>query len=648
MRQALNLIGNEETATSIWTFGESQNVKSKFLEYDDGNSQISIQLCDLSQALRQVADASVDMIYIYCLNTSEPLVERLTLWLSKLSPQAVLLVRGVSGNFPSLGAWKLALSFPHGLGLTLYQLATGALGAANELFQAANEPKMIGTLASFFAWLDQFTMPVMASDSFLTNTEENDTANRKTEFIYIKDEIETVTCSLNQSLPNIVPPSRMPFHPLTTAHNCICQAGEGSKRVLLFLTHVLPYPPRAGNEYRMDRLFSWLQAVGYTPVLLVSSFAGCSCDTPKLQATLDRYPNVIVQMANGDLAYKTEFPALQAALLALAGRQPRDFTETIGEAAAPDERGRRLLCIERAFCSDGFIELLLAIVACCDPVAILASYVFMSRCLSVLGGRIFKIVDTHDVFSSKVEKVMRYGIENDIPLTTEEEAAMLTRADLAVAIQPEEERELRAMCPGLATVTAGVDFDFPEYVPPPSDLLRIVYIGSGNSLNCKGLRDFQRFAWPIVKRRHPRAELYVVGDVGTAVYLDNPSIIVCGPVADLDPVYASARVVINPSIAGTGLKIKTLEALIHGRPIVLWPSGVDGMDACTRQLCQVAGDWFDFAEKVVALLEDTAADDHEKIFQTLRGRLCRETVYAALGEALRQGICRKRGQEPEA
>src|SRR5581483_3395143 len=101
-------------------------------------------------------------------------------------------------------------------------------------------------------------------------------------------------------------------------------------------------------------------------------------------------------------------------------------------------------------------------------------------------------------------------------------------------------------------------------------------------------------AWPRIRRDVPDAELLVAGKVGRFLPADVPGVMRLGTVDDLDPLYEQARVVINPAVAGTGLKIKTLEALCHFRPIITWPNGTDGLAPELAALCTVASDWHDF------------------------------------------------------
>jgi hypothetical protein len=139
----------------------------------------------------------------------------------------------------------------------------------------------------------------------------------------------------------------------------------------------------------------------------------------------------------------------------------------------------------------------------------------------------------------------------------------------------------------------------------------------------------------LVRDDIPEAELHVIGSVGQTADPMLPGIRILGRVENLAAAYASARVIINPSVAGTGLKIKTVEALCHLRPMVLWPSGVDGLGPETRVLCRIATNWFDFAQHVIDLAgrQDGAQDLIDRR-QELANQFAPQTVYAPLATAL--------------
>jgi hypothetical protein len=97
------------------------------------------------------------------------------------------------------------------------------------------------------------------------------------------------------------------------------------------------------------------------------------------------------------------------------------------------------------------------------------------------------------------------------------------------------------------------------------------------------------------------------------------------------------RVVINPVFAGTGAKIKTVEALSHLRPIVTWPTGVEGLPADIVTLCDTVHDWFEFGARVTARLstehdEAFSADDCRRITEATSP----QNVYAELVAKVRR------------
>ena len=122
----------------------------------------------------------------------------------------------------------------------------------------------------------------------------------------------------------------------------------------------------------------------------------------------------------------------------------------------------------------------------------------------------------------------------------------------------------------------------------------------------------------------------VVGSVTRALRYPDPQVHLEGRVDDVSVYYRRARVVINPSVAGTGLKIKSVESIAHMRPIVSFPNGTEGIAGPLLQLCHVVTNWYAFSEKILQLLDaDTEAVSADAV-QAIRRRLEPETVYAEL------------------
>jgi hypothetical protein len=146
----------------------------------------------------------------------------------------------------------------------------------------------------------------------------------------------------------------------------------------------------------------------------------------------------------------------------LDGLRPRDFASALDERASADPQSRRTTDLLRMFCPDGPVELLLHLEKHFDPQIVLAEYIFMTRFFPLLRPTLRKVIDTIDVFSNKADKVERYGIDDAFTMASGEEARLLNRADLLIAIQPEEAADLQALAPLVPVVNVGVDFEVPD------------------------------------------------------------------------------------------------------------------------------------------------------------------------------------------
>jgi glycosyltransferase involved in cell wall biosynthesis len=256
------------------------------------------------------------------------------------------------------------------------------------------------------------------------------------------------------------------------------------------------------------------------------------------------------------------------------------------------------------FASDRLLALVSKLARRFRPQAIIVEYIFSVPAFRVVPQRTLRIVDTIDVFSRKEDQVLSYGIADPLACSEEEERRALLQADVIVAIQSREARLLQELVPEREVILAGMDLDVvsdasEKGVIPDS----ILVVASDNALNVHGLGAFLSECWPLIKQAHSKATLHVVGKVGDVCHVEDPAIRYSGWVDDLDLVYREASVVINPTVAGTGLKIKSVQALAHGKPLVAWPNGVEGLNYDGEVPFRECRSWQEFASAVVLLLE---------------------------------------------
>jgi hypothetical protein len=423
--------------------------------------------------------------------------------------------------------------------------------------------------------------------------------------------------------------------PQPTRLRAVSLGSHVEQPIILCLSHVSPCPPRAGNEYRVQRLLRWLGGEGYRIVPVIAPLPEAHVGTESLRQVAAEFSNAVLCTREGTIEYI--LGSVPDVLAGLDGAWIKPVSGLLGERAGKGGHAGDLLGRDRTFCHDALVTTALRLHDTLRPAVVIAEYIWMTRLFPLLSGTAVKVVDTHDVFSTKRDKVVRYGVD-EVQVEAAEEARRLRHADLVVAIQRAEREELQRLVPDVPVLVAGVDMDVAEERRVPVGR-RVLYVASDNELNKKGLNDFLRFAWPRVRAAIPDAELVLAGRIAETLHLDEPGVVRLGLVADLKPLYGEARVVINPSVAGTGLKIKTLEALSHLRPIVTWPSGVEGLSDELMALCTTAGDWYEFATRVSEFL----VSDPPRVFSD-RGRdtIVREmsprAVYGPFSEAIREMV----------
>lgn len=271
--------------------------------------------------------------------------------------------------------------------------------------------------------------------------------------------------------------------------------------------------------------------------------------------------------------------------------------------------------------------------------AMIAAYAYTAPALDAAPEGCLRIVDSMDVqhlrAASWIETTARSA---GAICTPDEEAAYLNRAEVILAIQDEEANTLRNLCRECEVVTIPHAAPDIAYTPSPAASRDVLFVGNLYGPNVEGINRFIEVCWPSIQERIPDVSLTVCGRVSEAVP-NTPGVRRMGIVDTLDTLYRQAGVVIAPIIGGTGFKIKTLEALAHGRCIIGTDDALCGFrdDSPPPVAIHTIGE--SFADRVAALLTDPAArharEQEGQLFA--RTEYGAERVYAPLVELLERG-----------
>ena len=223
------------------------------------------------------------------------------------------------------------------------------------------------------------------------------------------------------------------------------------------------------------------------------------------------------------------------------------------------------------------------------------------------------ILDLHNIESSLVDSYAsaRSGISAAFYRA---EAAALRRLERQtigdfdhVIVVSEKERE--RLTPGARSVLVCPNGRDPSAVLPDSPEPTVAFVATmGWAPNVDAAVWLGREIWPAVLARVPEARLLLVGkDPAPAVLaLADDHIAVTGTVDDVGPYLARARVVVAPLRAGGGTRLKVMEALDVGRPLVGTSVGCEGMEDLIGRGVVVADTAPALAEAIADLLLDPA------------------------------------------
>lgn len=134
----------------------------------------------------------------------------------------------------------------------------------------------------------------------------------------------------------------------------------------------------------------------------------------------------------------------------------------------------------------------------------------------------------------------------------------------------------------------------------------LLYIGTLTwEANRNGLKWFLDSMWESVLNKNPRLKLIIIGkrvEGDFEQWLNHPSIEWNGFVDDLNPYYSKAKIFISPLKFGSGIKVKNINAMYRGLPLVTTSIGVEGLSVVKDQHVKIADSESEFVQSITELL----------------------------------------------
>ncbi len=406
--------------------------------------------------------------------------------------------------------------------------------------------------------------------------------------------------------------------------------GRAPRPRLLFLAHLLPWPLDGGGQIKS---FHTLRILSRRFDMTLLAFV-------RKKDELDAAGEAALRpLLAGPNALRTilipRSPAINALSAARALRTGASFI--IGRDAVPAMRE----AVERTLAETNF-----------DAVHV--DHLQMAQFVpSDLAKKTRVVLDHHNIehripqrlaqTPGAANPLMRWYWKQEWPKLRDGELAACRRCDRVLVVSDEDKDGLVALAPDLASrldvVPIGVDT---QYFAPAQAWRHgnrtLLSIGTMFwPPNVDSMLYFCADVLPKIKARVPNVKVNIVGARPTEAVRalarhDPKTVIVTGSVPDVRPFGEDCGAFIVPLRAGSGMRVKILNALAMGLPVVSTSVGAEGIEVTNGENIVLANGTEDFADAVVRVLTEPALA--EKIARGGQNLMDARYAWDRVGERL--------------
>ncbi len=251
-------------------------------------------------------------------------------------------------------------------------------------------------------------------------------------------------------------------------------------------------------------------------------------------------------------------------------------------------------------------------------VVIAATYVMAEYALAI--GQVPRVLEEHNSMSRWMEE--RYiggrSWKNRLRYWTSWQKAnryerkLMKQFDLVTMVSEQDaivaRRLLNGQYPPVEIYPNGVAPEDISEDLSPSHPFRLVYSGAlAYQVNYEAMDFFLGQIWPLILRKMPQAKLHITGrndGISTEHLRMTEGVSLTGFLKDIKSEIASAEVAIAPIISGGGTRLKILEAMALGTPVVATTKGAEGLNAVNGKHLMIANSPKEFARQVLMLFEN--------------------------------------------
>ena len=223
-----------------------------------------------------------------------------------------------------------------------------------------------------------------------------------------------------------------------------------------------------------------------------------------------------------------------------------------------------------------------------DIDVVFCSYVFQSRLLEFVPDHVLKVIDTHDKMGDRYEMLRKNGQPLEFfSCSPEQEGAYLRRADVVVARRAEEAEYFNSVSQRQTAIVIP-HFEEPRFQQRRFETLQNVgLVASANRINLAIMLDFVRAVDRATMGGKVPFQVHIAGQVRDMIRDLPPAdqaafardwITLHGFVPDIADFYAQMDLIVSPVTMGTGINVKTVQAMAFGMPLLTTAWGCKGIE----------------------------------------------------------------------
>lgn len=228
-------------------------------------------------------------------------------------------------------------------------------------------------------------------------------------------------------------------------------------------------------------------------------------------------------------------------------------------------------------------------------------YLQLAFVIDFLPKHIKLVLDTHDLMSDRARSFRSFGCEHEA-ISWADELAIFQKFDRVILIQDKEYRKVSAALGPDRTLLVPHGVDFPRQTIR-RNVQNVGFIANYYTPNEVGLRWFLKEVWPWVRKSGIQLNIY--GKIWRAFAgLTVENVKFHGFVPNLQSIFSEIDIMINPVKMGAGLKIKNVEAMANGLPLITTTHSATGLMRAKGKGFLIADDAKSFAFTLNRLIMD--------------------------------------------